>query len=74
MRTIVELPGDQLASLAKFCAREKISRAEAVRRAVGSLLQAHRPAKNDAGFGAWRSKKVNSRQLVSKLRAEWTRP
>jgi Ribbon-helix-helix protein, copG family len=38
MRTIVDLPQEQIRKLTLFCRREKISRAEAVRRAVDRLL------------------------------------
>ena len=38
VRTIVDLPQEQIRKLALFCRREKISRAEAVRRAVDRLL------------------------------------
>ena len=39
MRTSVSLSQEQLRKLALFCRREKISRAEAVRRAVDRFLQ-----------------------------------
>jgi len=37
MRTIIELPDAQLESLSRLCRREKISRAEAIRRAVDKM-------------------------------------
>ena len=39
MRTIVDLPQEQIRKLALFCRREKISRTEAVRRAVDRFLR-----------------------------------
>ncbi len=38
MRTIVDLPDEQVEALAELCEREKISRAEAIRRAVAAML------------------------------------
>ena len=40
MRTIVEIPESQLKGLSRLCRRERISRAEAIRRAVAKLLKA----------------------------------
>jgi metal-responsive CopG/Arc/MetJ family transcriptional regulator len=73
MRTIVELPGEQLRGLSALCRREKISRAEAVRRAVGRLLDAEKPVDNglDAAFGLWKGRAMNSRRYIEQLREEW---
>ena len=73
MRTIVDLPEEQLRKLAALCRREKISRAEAVRRAVGRLLQG--AAANDlkAYFGASRTRGSVSRHLA-RMRGEWHQP
>ena len=75
MRTIVDLPEEQLQALARICQQEKISRAEAVRRAVAGLVAAASPQPSaEVGFGVWRHKKLKSRQHVDRLRAEWERP
>jgi metal-responsive CopG/Arc/MetJ family transcriptional regulator len=71
MRTIVDLPEDQLNALAELCKAQRISRAEAVRRALADLLaRQHRGARENT-FGTW--KKRNSRKLVERLRREWDR-
>lgn len=73
MRTIVDLPDDQVKLLAALCAAQGISRAEAVRRAVARLLaEEHRPNRSRA-FGAWREKKLDSAATVRQLRDEWER-
>ena len=72
MRTIVDLPENQVVALAELCEREKISRAEAVRRAVDDLLARHRIGSREEAFGAWKRRR-DSRKLVESLRAEWTR-
>ncbi|MGA2052016.1 MAG: ribbon-helix-helix domain-containing protein [Opitutales bacterium] len=73
MRTIVELPAEQLRGLSALCRREKISRAEAIRRAVSSLLEEQK-ADDDGlpmAFGLWKGRTPDSRQYVEQLRKEW---
>jgi metal-responsive CopG/Arc/MetJ family transcriptional regulator len=72
MRTIVDLTEEQLDALAALCEEEKISRAEAVRRAVDQLLKDARPHRKDAGFGLWKHKRISSRKFVEKIRSEWS--
>jgi len=45
MRTIIDLPEDQLEGLAAVCEREKASRAEVIRRAVALYLASRPPAR-----------------------------
>lgn len=71
MRTIVDLPEDQLEALGTISAREKKSRAEIVRRAVGKYIQEQQSAKGRSAFGLWKKKKINSLKYESRLRAEW---
>jgi metal-responsive CopG/Arc/MetJ family transcriptional regulator len=72
MRTIVDLPKEQLAALARLCERQNISRAEAVRRAVGLLIKESSSDNKEVGFGIWKHKKTDSRKYVEKLRSEWS--
>lgn len=70
MRTIVDLPEEQVRRLRLFCRKENISRAEAVRRAVDQFL-ARSPAKElREYFGASKTRGDVSRHL-RKLRGEW---
>jgi metal-responsive CopG/Arc/MetJ family transcriptional regulator len=71
MRTIVDLPDDQLGELARLCEEQKISRAEAVRRAVDHLIKETAAKRKDVGFGIWRHKRLDSRKFVEKIRSEW---
>ena len=72
MRTIIELPNEQVQTLDAVCKREGISRAEAIRRAVTLYNQRHiadaRPA-----FGLWRDRRGVSDGLAYQRRArrEW---
>ena len=79
MRTIIDLPDEQVKALAHYCAREKISRAEAVRRAVGRLMddpaqvKARRKAELEAAFGMWKDRGIDAVEYQRALRAEWER-
>jgi metal-responsive CopG/Arc/MetJ family transcriptional regulator len=71
MRTIVDLPAEQVRKLAVLCRKEKISRAEAVRRAVEQLLRNNSASGLRDYFGAAKTRGNISRHL-SRLRREWT--
>lgn len=75
MRTIIELPDTQVKALARFCRREGVSRAEAIRRAVDKLVTSGEMAEAQqglqAGFGLWRGRRPDGRSYVEALRAEW---
>ncbi len=70
MRTIIDLPESQVVALREFCERQKISRAEAIRRAVDGFLQSSAKANRDEAFGVWKSR-GDSRKEVDALRGEW---
>jgi metal-responsive CopG/Arc/MetJ family transcriptional regulator len=72
MRTIVDLPQEQIRKLALLCRREKISRAEAVRRAVDRFLRGSSAGDLGAFFGASKTHENISRH-ISNLRGEWRR-
>jgi len=72
MRTIVDLPDEQLRALARLCEKLEISRAEAVRRAVDRLIKESKSDQKDVGFGIWKHKKIESRKFVERLRKEWS--
>lgn len=71
MRTIVDLQKKQIEALASFCRQHKISRAEAVRRAVDKLLKDSSAGGKETGFGLWKNKGIKSRQFIESLRSEW---
>lgn len=71
MRTIVELPTEQIDALDVLCRRERISRAEAVRRAVAQHLRANQPADASRAFGLWRSDPEDGMSYQDRLRSEW---
>ena len=71
MRTIIELPAEQVEELEAVCRRDGISRAEAIRRAIADHLR-HRPrAGADPAFGAWRARRMDGLKYQERLRREW---
>lgn len=78
VRTIVDLPQEQIRALDGYGKKQGVSRAEAVRRAVASFL----PPKPAAGFDFRKhpafgsskgSRNEDSVELVRRLRGEWER-
>ena len=72
VRTIVDLPEEQIRKLTLLCRRERISRAEAIRRAVARYLGVSSASDLGSFFGASRSRGNISRQVAA-LRGEWSR-
>ena len=73
VRTIIELPTDQLRALDAWREARGLSRAEAVRRAVASLLadEAQARVAVDAAFGIWSSRGVDGLAEQERLRKDW---
>jgi len=73
MRTIIDIPPhiiDQIDALAR---QEKISRAEAVRRAMAEYLEKRGRVRPDAAFGIWKSRGIDPLAYEDALRGEWSR-
>lgn len=73
MRTIVDLPKEQLEALAQICKRHKISRAEAVRTAVARYVAEEQVEATDEAFGLWQDREEDGLAYERRLRAEWAR-
>lgn len=71
MRTIIDLPPEQVESLDSWCRREGVSRAEAVRRAVAEHLRKHHTPSAEKAFGLWRSIPEDGLAYQDRLRGEW---
>lgn len=71
MRTIIELPVEQVTHLDAHCRRERISRAEAIRRAVALLLADTSREQAARAFGLWRGRANEAVASVERLRDEW---
>ena len=74
MRTIVAVPNQQLDAIDALCRRDGISRAEAIRRAVGAYVLQHRAAEPDQAFGLWRDRAQDGLTYEQELRREWDAP
>ena len=71
MRTIIELPSEQLVHLDAHCRREGISRAEAIRRAVATMLAERSKGQAAGAFGLWRGRSDEALAEQERLRNEW---
>lgn len=71
MRTIVEIPEDQVRMLAVVCRRERISRAEAIRRAVAEYARQRTMHGAANAFGLWRGRSLEGLRYQERLRREW---
>ncbi|MEX0732463.1 MAG: CopG family transcriptional regulator [Aquisalimonadaceae bacterium] len=72
MRTIIDLPEKDLRAIKAFAKRERISQAEALRRAVRCYLEAVRGEPIEAAFGLWAGRE-GGLAYQRALRAEWER-
>ena len=72
MRTIIELGEYQVARLTDVCAREGISRAEAIRRAVDGYTAGYAPVGTDGAFGLWRDRGEDGLAYEDRMREEWS--
>ena len=73
MRTLVDIPDDQIAELGKIAAAEKLSRAALVRRAIAEMLAARRARTSggiEAAFGLW-GEGEDGLAYQERLRSEW---
>jgi hypothetical protein len=71
MRTIIDLPAEQLEALDVICERDRISRAEAVRRAVALLISDGASAGPSIAFGLWRGRGIDGLEYQARIRREW---
>lgn len=73
MRTIIDLPSEEIRRLDGIAKRDKVSRAEVVRRAVKSYADQAEPDPLEALFGIWKGRKDIGDGLAyqNRLRDEW---
>lgn len=73
MRTIIDIPAEQLEALDAICGREEISRAEAIRRAVTLLVKDKTGSGAKAAFGLWRDRDIDGVEYQRRMRStEWS--
>jgi metal-responsive CopG/Arc/MetJ family transcriptional regulator len=71
MRTLIDIPEDDLKLLNQVAKKLSISRAEFVRRSVATALAPHRRKMNHAAFGAWSGFPEDGLAYQERMRAEW---
>jgi metal-responsive CopG/Arc/MetJ family transcriptional regulator len=71
MRTLIDIPEEDLRLLNQVVKKLTISRAEFVRRAVATSLAPHRRKMNHAAFGAWSGFPEDGLAYQERMRAEW---
>ena len=71
MRTIVDLPDEQIEALKRLSEQSALPRAELLRRAVAEYLARHQHSPGDQAFGLWRARPVDALEHQRGLRAEW---
>ena len=71
MRTIIEIPQQQLERMKPVLEQEGISRAELIRRAVNDYLKCYSQPAEDSAFGLWAERKQDGLAYQEKLRSEW---
>jgi len=71
MRTIVDLPKEQIEALKALGERFDLPRAELVRRAVADYVARNLPLPDDAAFGLWKDRVEDGLRYQERLRSEW---
>jgi metal-responsive CopG/Arc/MetJ family transcriptional regulator len=71
MRTLVDIPAEDLELLNGVVKTLAISRAEFVRRAIAQSLEPHRQAQKLEAFGIWSQKPVDGVEYQQRMREEW---
>jgi len=71
MRTIVDLPEEQIEVLKQLSRQARLSRAELVRRAINEYLQRHHSQSSEDAFGVWGHQPRDGLVYQRELRDEW---
>jgi len=71
MKTLINLPDSDGEKLDKLCKKKKISRAQAIREAVGIYLALKTQNSTTSAFGAWKDRNLDSLEHENELRKEW---
>lgn len=71
MRTIIDIPEQQIEALKAIGEREGLSRAELMRRAVAEYLARHHGPADDAAFGLWQKRGEDGLRYQARVREEW---
>jgi Ribbon-helix-helix protein, copG family len=72
MRTLVDIPDEQIGELAVICEAKQVSRAEVIRQAIAVYIGTNKLVPADA-FGLWKDKShgLDGLTYQEQARAEW---
>jgi predicted transcriptional regulator len=73
MRTLIDLPDDDIRALTEIAKAEGVPRAALIRRAVADWLAAHGRKPEDDAFGLWTGEE-DGLAYQQRLRVDWQRP
>ncbi|WP_058553637.1 CopG family transcriptional regulator [Thiohalocapsa sp. ML1] len=73
MRTVIDLPDEQIEPLKAAAASLDVSRAELIRRAVTEYLRRFEAPADDAAFGIWRQHDEDGLAYQERVRSDWER-
>ncbi len=73
MRTIIDLPDNELKAVKALARRHGISQAEAIRRAVRDYLANRRDELDGEAFGLWANREHDGLAYQQAIRDEWER-
>ncbi|MES2664080.1 MAG: ribbon-helix-helix domain-containing protein [Pseudomonadota bacterium] len=70
MRTLIDIPDNQIKELTVICQAENLSCSEAIRQAIASYLE-QKKSKSDDAFGLWKEHPVDGLVYQERMRSEW---
>lgn len=71
MRTIIEVPDDDIRNLDRIVEQQKKSRAAIIREAIRLYLKSRVVSSDEAAFGIWKEKKVDGLEYQAEVRSDW---
>jgi metal-responsive CopG/Arc/MetJ family transcriptional regulator len=73
MRTVIDIPEQEMRYLTQLSLEDHISRAEAIRRAVSQYLAVRKTTNSDqSAFGLWNNRKTDGLEYEDQARKEWS--
>ena len=71
MRTIIEVPDDDIKSLDRIVRQQQKSRAAVIREAIRIYLDSKAVDSDQSAFGIWRKNKMEGVEYQENIRSEW---
>lgn len=71
MKTLVDIPDNDIQRLEQLAGRRKTSRASVIREAIANYLTEQSRTQGSGSFGAWKKQKIDGLKHQRKLRSEW---